>query len=118
MAARIAAANGNFTAAATWGVGDTTALISSNTASTNLSTSDQTSANFIPGAITVDGVALHLHSIVNTGAMPTQTITVTLYDATGAANVVSLTYQCSALPAIGTGGYMVGFSLSSTQPTY
>lgn len=105
MAYKLAVADGNWTAAATWATVDASALVSISTGTTNLTTSDQASANFAPGAITVDGVALHLNAIANTTAMPTQTLTVTLYDATAAAAVVSLTYQCSDLPAVGSAGY-------------
>ncbi len=62
MAVRIATADGNFTAAGTWGVVDATALLDSEAANTALTTSYVESAAFTPGAITIDGIAVKVAS--------------------------------------------------------
>ena len=102
MATRICVADGNFSNAATWATIDSTALISTSTSSTNLTTSNQNSAAFTPGAIATDGVALLIRGIAVATAMPSTTITVTLRNSTDAADVVSQTYNLAELPAGGT----------------
>src|SRR5574343_579745 len=100
MANKIAVANGNFSAAATWATVDSTFLVTSSSRPTNLTTSNQNSAAFTPGAITVDGVALKI-SIAAATAMPTQTMTITLRNSTDAVDVVSIAYNMAEIPAIG-----------------
>ena len=103
MATKIAVANGNFSAAATWATVDSTNLISTSSGTTTLTTSNQNSAAFTPGAITVDGVALKFAYIATTPAMPSSTITVTLRNSTDSIDIVSLAYNLAEIPALGTG---------------
>lgn len=58
MSVLIARADGNLTAAATWGVVDATALLDSEANNTVLTTAYVESAAFTPGAITIDGIAV------------------------------------------------------------
>jgi len=116
MAAFVCLATGNMTSSATWGSADSTALISNNTGATALSTASQNSANFQPGAITVDAIALRL-SARATGT-PTNTLTITLYDVTSTASVVSIAVPVADLPqcanSTGRRGGWVLFSLGGS----
>jgi hypothetical protein len=78
MATHIAIADGNLTAAATWGVVDATALLDDQTANTALTTSYVESAAFTPGAITIDGIAV---KVASRAASPTGTMSVRLAQA-------------------------------------
>src|SRR5262245_16804750 len=60
MAYLIAAANGNWTAAASWGSVDGTSLLDSEANNTALTTSYVESSTFAPGAITIDGIAVKI----------------------------------------------------------
>lgn len=71
----IATANGNLTAAATWATVDATALLDSEAAVTNLTTSYVESQAFTPGAITIDGIAVKVSARATT---PTGTFSVRL----------------------------------------
>lgn len=69
MAYLIAAANGNWTAAATWGSVDATSLLDSEAANTATTTAYVESSTFTPGAITIDGLAIKVshRAVVATG---------------------------------------------------
>lgn len=84
MATLHARANGNLLDAATWGVVDSTSLLDSEANNTALTTSYVSSSTFTPGAITIDGIAVKVHS---RNATPTGTMSVQLFDSTGAAPV-------------------------------
>lgn len=73
MAVLVATANGNLSAAATWGVVDATALLDSEANNTALGTAYVESAGFTPGAITVDAIAV---KVASRNATPTGTISV------------------------------------------
>lgn len=79
MATQIAAANGNFSAAATWFAVETaTSLLDSEANNTALTTSYVESATFTPGAITIDGIAV---KIATRAAVAAGTISVRLSQA-------------------------------------
>jgi hypothetical protein len=78
MAARMAAANGAFTAAGTWQTIDATAYLNSEANATALGLAYVESAPFTPGAITIDGIAVLIASRV---AAPTGTFTIRLAQA-------------------------------------
>jgi hypothetical protein len=101
MANLISFADGNFTAAGSWEVADTTsANVSTSTSSTALTVATQDSTAFTPGAITVDGIAVKLGS--RASGTPTNTITVTLRNTTAGADVKSVTANVSDLPVCDT----------------
>jgi hypothetical protein len=100
MANLVNVADGNFTAAATWGLVDH-ALISTNTGATALTTGNLDSATFVPSANVMIGVALRLAS--RAAGAPTNTITVTLRNSTTATDVQSVTANVSDLPAATAG---------------
>jgi hypothetical protein len=99
MAYRIATADGNLTAAATWGVVDATSLLDSIANSQVVATAAAwtSSSNFAPGAITIDGMAVW---VMSRAAVPVGTFTVRLYDVTGGAAVVgaAVTVNVSDVP--------------------
>jgi hypothetical protein len=102
MADLVAIATGNFTAAATWGLVDTTSkLVSTNTGTTALTTGNLDSATFTPGAITVAGVAIRLGS--RASGAPANTITITLRNSTGSVDIASVTANVSDLPVSSAG---------------
>lgn len=114
----LAVADGNLTAAATWGLADATGtLISTNTGTTTLTVAVLDSATFTPGAITVVGVALRLGS--RAAGSPSNTVTVTLRNSTDAVNVISVTANVSDLPVSATGAANEGgwhyFKFSAAQ---
>lgn len=84
MATLHARADGNFTSAATWGTVDSTSLLDSEAANTALTTSYVSSSTFTPGAIDVEGIAVKIHSRASS---PTGTMSVQLFNSTGAAAV-------------------------------
>lgn len=75
MAYRVAAADGNWTAAGTWGAVDATSLLDSQIGNTALTTSFVSSATFTPGAITIDGIAV---KVASRAATPAGTMSVRL----------------------------------------
>lgn len=75
MATLISKQTGNFTAAGTWGVVDTTTFLDSEANNTALTTSYVASAGTTPGAITVEGIAVKIFS---RNASPTGTMSVDL----------------------------------------
>jgi hypothetical protein len=117
MAHLVSLADGNWTAAATWGVGDTTALVEPATlGSTALTVAVQDSAVFQPGAVTVDGVAIRLASRA-TGS-PSNTITVTLRNSTGAVDIASVTANVSDLKPCDTGNLEGGWYFFKFNGTF
>lgn len=116
MADLICTADGNFTAAATWALVDSTSkLIATGTTAQALTTGNLDTQTFTPGAITVDGIALRLASRA-TGS-PTNTLTVTLRNSTDALDVVTTVINVSDLPSCSTadeegGWFFVKFASS------
>lgn len=100
MARRIATANGNFTAAATWGLVDTTSFLELETGITNFTTAYVESATFTPGAITIDGIALKLAFRAVT---PSGTVSVRLAQAGATVAGTEVTINVSDLPAFNQG---------------
>ena len=102
MADLVAIANGNLTAAATWGVVDNTSkLISTSVSQSTLTVAAQDSTTFIPGAITVAGIVVKLTA--RAAGAPTNTITVTLRNTTAGTDAASVTANVSDLPFTTTG---------------
>lgn len=99
MATLAAAATGNWTAAGTWGLVDSTSFLNSEAVSTAISTTNLDSSTFTPGAITVDAVAVKLAA---RAASPSGTFTVTLRNSTDAVDVTSVTVNVSDLPTCST----------------
>jgi len=98
MANLISHATGNFTAAGTWLVADTTsASIAGVTATTvgNVAGTVTDSATFTPGVITVQGILIQLSRRIGT----TGTLKVILRNSTGSVDVGTVTVNCSDLPA-------------------
>jgi hypothetical protein len=62
MATLIACANTNFTTLTTWQIVDSTSYLNSTAAASDLTTSYARSTAFTPGAIVIDGIALHIYS--------------------------------------------------------
>lgn len=93
----VATADGNLTTAATWESDDSTSRnVPFNGSVSALSTSNQDSSTFTPGAITVDGFAMRLG--VRASGSPTNTMTVTLRNSTDSADVQSCVINVSDLP--------------------
>jgi hypothetical protein len=67
MATLISKATGNFTTAATWAVADTTSLANSEVSSSAPTTIYTSSPTFVPGAITIDALAVKINTV---GATP------------------------------------------------
>jgi hypothetical protein len=111
-------ATGNWTAAATWSLVDTTSYLNSETGVTTVPTSagaSARSAGFTPGAITITGLAIKLGNRTGT----TGTLTVELWNNTGSAVVAAttVTINCADLGAAVTanadGGWIV-FEFANT----
>ncbi len=98
MATLIAKADGNFTTASTWGVVDTTSLNTTISTGTTLTTSNQLSSTFNPGAITVEGLAVY----VGTRLGSTGTMTVGLFVSGTLVTGTDVTINVSDLPNIST----------------
>lgn len=98
MAVRKSIATGNFLTAGTWGLVDATSYNNTETTTTALTTSYQTSSTFTPGAITVDGIAVKLS--VRTGT--TGTISVALDLATVTVIGTEVTINTADLPVAAT----------------
>lgn len=90
MAHRIAIATGNWLTAGTWGAVDATSLLDSQTGNFTIATAAAWSsgANFTPGAITIDGIAV---KIATRAASPSGTMSVRLFNVTGGAAVAGTT---------------------------
>jgi len=84
MAVLISIATGNFTAAGTWAVADTTSASNSSANNTALTTSYVASSTFTPGIITIDAILVR---VASRASSPTGTMSVELYNSTGAASV-------------------------------
>ena len=108
MSTLISMATGNWTAAGTWNLADATSELDSEAGSTATTTSFVASANFTPGAITTDAVAVKFAS---RSASPTGTFTVELFNSTGALSVAQVVVNISDLPL--SGGWVV-FPIGST----
>lgn len=93
-----AAANGNLTAAGTWGQADATSLNNSETAATTITTSFVESTAFTPGAITIDGIGIKVSNRTGT----TGTISVHLAAAAVEVPGTLVTINMADLPAITT----------------
>lgn len=102
MATLHARADGNWTTAATWGVCNATALLDSQAANTALTTAFVSSAAFMPGAITVDGIAV---KIASRATSPTGTMSVRLAVGGVAVAGTTVTINVSDIPDdVGTAG--------------
>lgn len=98
MAVLKSIATGNFLTAGTWGLVDATSYNNTETTTTALTTSYQTSSTFTPGAITVDGIAVKLS--VRTGT--TGTMSVALDLATVTVTGTEVTINTADLPVSAT----------------
>lgn len=102
MAYLHARADGDWTAAATWGVCNATALLDSQAANTALTTAFTTSATFTPGAITIDGIAV---KVASRNSSPNGTLTVRLAQGGVAVAGTTVTINVADIPNnIGTPG--------------
>lgn len=108
MATLISMATGNFTAAGTWNLADATSELDSEASSTATTTSYVASANFTPGAITVDAIAVKVASRTS-GA--TGTFSLELYNSTGGASVQTAVIDAVDMPL--AGGWVV-LTITST----
>lgn len=95
MAVLMSIATGDFTAAGTWGLVDSTSLNNTENSSTVVTTTYATSSTFTPGAITIDGIAVKL--VNRTGT--TGTITVALDQATTTVTGTEVAINVADLPA-------------------
>ena len=101
MANLISGADGLLTAAATWRTTDSTGLVEPATlGATALTTGNLDSAVFVPGAITVDGVAIRLAN--RAAGAPANTMTITLRNSTAGADIASVTVNVSDLAVVVT----------------
>lgn len=112
MATLISIATGSFTAAGTWGVCDTTALLDSEAGSTASTTSYVYSSTFTPGVITTDGIAVKIASRTS-GA--TGTMSVELFNNTGSLSVATVTINATDLDNLQSSAGWVFFKFSSSQ---
>jgi hypothetical protein len=106
MAVLHSISNGNLSSAATWGVVDSTSYLDSRTASTNTTTSAVASSTFIPGAITISGIALQL-ALTNSSQLGT--FTVQLYNNTSSSIITSVTINVADLPTT-NGSVYIGWT--------
>lgn len=115
MARLLSTAIGNLSAAATWKVVDNGSVNDTEAATTVIGTGNSDSANFAPGAITIDGIALR---VAARATSPAGTFTLTLRNSTDGVDVTSVTINVSDLEACGTtnkeGGWNF-FKFSSPQ---
>lgn len=108
MATLLATASGNLTSSSTWKTVDTTSLLNSEAGNTASTTSYVYSSTFTPGAITVDGIAVKLASKTSGG-----TISIELYNNTGAASVKTVTANIADLASAGNGWHFFKFDAST-----
>jgi hypothetical protein len=118
MADLVSVADGNLTAAATWGTIEATSrLISTSTGATALTTGNLDSAAFVPAATALQGVCVRVAN--RASGSPTNTLTVHLRNSTTATNVKSVTVNVSDLPVSSTGtdseGGWLYLKFASTQ---
>jgi hypothetical protein len=98
----VAVADGNLTAAATWGLVDPTSkLVSTSISGVALTVAVQDSSTFIPGAVTIAGIVIRLY--VRAVGSPTNTITCALRNTTAASTVATVTANVSDLPVSAAG---------------
>lgn len=95
MTVRAAAANGNLTAAGTWGAIDATSYSNSESANTALTTAYVESTSFSPGAITIDGIAV---KIASRNASPSGTMSIRLAQTAILIAGTEITVNISDLP--------------------
>jgi hypothetical protein len=95
MATLHAAANGNYTTAATWGVVNAASLLDIQGSNSVLTTAFVSSATFTPGAVTVDGIAV---KIASRAASPSGTMSVRLAQGGVAVAGTTVTINVSDLP--------------------
>ena len=95
--------SGNFLDASTWRLVDTTSYLDSRVSEQALTTTQNASVAFTPGAITVAGIALQLGSRI---AIPSGTMTVRLWNNTSASVVKDVVINIDDLPT--TGGVLNG----------
>jgi hypothetical protein len=108
MATLINTGSGNFNNPSTWATVDATSFLDSRATSTTLTTTPVASTTFIPGAITVQGVAVQL---AGRSATPTGTMTVQLFNSTTSANVSSSVINVADLPnTAGIGANNLGWT--------
>lgn len=98
MATRLSRASGDWTAAGTWGLIDSTSYNNSESTTTVLTTSYQLSSTFTPGAITVAGILLKLS--VRTGT--TGTLSACLDQGGSDVAGTTVTINVADLPACAT----------------
>lgn len=123
----VAVANTNWTTATTWQASNATSNnISTSTNTTALTTSDVSSSNFTPGAITVDRFLVRVGSRASGAA--TNTMTIHLANASNSIDVFSCTINVSDLPVSDTtadqGGWVMcknnagGVTLTAATPYF
>lgn len=95
MSRLVATANGNASAAATWGICDATSELDSEAGTGSLTASNLDSASFIPAAATIDAVLLKIAD--NNNVTPTSQLIVTLRNVTTATDVASVTIDLADL---------------------
>ncbi len=101
MAVYIAAADGNLTTAATWETVDATSYLYSAANNTALTTSYVESAAFTPGAITIDGIAVH---VASRSLTPTATVSIRLAQAAATVAGTEVTINVSDIDYDGIAG--------------
>jgi len=95
MANLHARADGDWTAAATWGLCDATALLDAQNANTVLTTAFVSSAAFTPGAIVLDGIAV---KVASRASSPSGTMSVRLANAGVAVAGTTVTINVADIP--------------------
>lgn len=97
MATKIATADGNFTTGATWAdvITASTSLLDAENGTTTLTTSYVESQTFTPGAVTIDGIAVHIGGRATT---PTGTISIRLAQAGVLVAGTEVTINVSDIP--------------------
>ena len=66
MATLLSIASGNFTDSSTWGLVDTTSYLNSEAGNALLTTASVKTSAFLPGAITIAGIAVKINSYTTT----------------------------------------------------
>lgn len=105
MAVLKSIATGNFTAAGTWGLVDTTSYLNSETSYTALTTSYVASSAFTPGAITVDGIALKLADQTGTTGTISVHLTIAGVEVTGTLVTINVADLPASAIAAANGGW-------------
>jgi hypothetical protein len=115
MATLISSSNGSFTAASTWGVVDATSFLDSEANSSSSTVAFIYTGTFIPGAITVDGVAI---KIAARAAAASGTVMVSLTDHAAGTHVETVSIPTVTIPSFATtynhGWYFFKFSGANT----